>query len=75
MGFSGSTTYRRCEGRDDENKMPDSAQGHHHWHKLLYVAMSQRRPEGDRTCQHEMCDEEIERIPHNSNGEACPVSP
>ena len=55
--------------------MPGPAQSHHHWYKLLYVAMTQRIPEGDRTHQHEMCDEEIERIPHNSNGESRPVSP
>ncbi len=55
--------------------MSGPAQCDHDWHKLLYVTMTQRIPKGDRAHQHEMCDKEIERIPHNCNGESRPVSP
>jgi hypothetical protein len=63
------------ETGNDENQVPDSADGHHHRFKLVDLTRMQKGPNKNRTRLDEVRSEELQAVPSNRDCEARAIPP
>jgi len=60
----------RGQTSNNENKVPDATECHHHGFGPLHLAGMHKKPECDRPRLHEVSHEEIKTVPDDPDGDA-----